>query len=165
MPQHAPKSAGFTLIELLVVVSIIAVLVALLTSVNDSIRTSTVTLRCANNLRQIGLGMQAFAQSHRGLLPRLSHAPQPSGYSHAFWSHQVFAEIGDPGAIKLFQCPANKAARSSWAQIEGEWVEGSISYAMPTNDTNARPWLAQNCPVTWHHMRCLLYTSPSPRDH
>lgn len=153
MPPDPIRADGFTLLELLVVSSILAILMALLTSVTSSVRATTVTLQCANNLRQIGMGLQAFAQSHRGLLPRLSQAPQPSGYSHGYWSHRVYAELGDPSAVTLFQCPGNKRARGSWAQIEGEWIEGKMSYAMPTNDNNARPFLAQNCPVYWHHMR------------
>jgi prepilin-type N-terminal cleavage/methylation domain-containing protein/prepilin-type processing-associated H-X9-DG protein len=159
MPKSSIRCAGFSLIELLVVIAIIAVLVAMLTSINDSVRTSTVTLRCANNLRQIGLGMQVFAQGHQGRLPTLNIYPEPAGHWRAYWFHQVYAEIGDDGAVKLFKCPGNKRARSSWNLTDGKWIEGFSSYAMPTNDTYARPGLAQNCPVTWNYRNQSLLTS------
>jgi prepilin-type N-terminal cleavage/methylation domain-containing protein/prepilin-type processing-associated H-X9-DG protein len=63
------SSKAFTLIELLVVIAIIAILAALLLPVLSTAREKARQTGCASNLRQLGTGIQLFADEHDEQLP------------------------------------------------------------------------------------------------
>jgi prepilin-type N-terminal cleavage/methylation domain-containing protein len=72
--QIVRSRAAFTLIELLVVVAIIGVLASLLLPALANAKTKGRSTGCINNLRQIGIGMQMYADDHDGYFSPITSA-------------------------------------------------------------------------------------------
>lgn len=72
-------SKGFTLVELLVVIGIIALLISILLPTLNRVRESGNRVKCASNLRQIGLALRQYANENRA-----NTFPRTEGASAAF---------------------------------------------------------------------------------
>jgi prepilin-type N-terminal cleavage/methylation domain-containing protein len=68
-PTKRDRVAGFTLVEILVVVTIIGVLIALMLPAVQHAREWARKTQCANNLKQIGLGMHGYLGTHKSFPP------------------------------------------------------------------------------------------------
>ncbi len=111
-PLFSPKAqsrkykAGFTLIELLVVVAIIAVLVAMLLPALNQAREAARTVSCANNLNQLGLIYQTYANEYNGWIPQCYNVwPNPE-YMWRFVLLRLYFQDQPIQNIPLFRCPS-----------------------------------------------------------
>src|SRR5437868_10414893 len=102
----ARKLTGFTLIELLVVIAIIALLAAILFPVFSRARENARKSSCANNLKQIGVGMAQYTQDYdEQLVPcRNTSANNPT-----VWHFLLQPYIK---STQAFKCPSNTSTTS-----------------------------------------------------
>ncbi len=126
---------GFTLIELLVVIAVIAILASLLLPALAGAKEDGKMIKCINNLRQIGIGMQTFYDENDDSFyippggadipnhgqwtanPRSSIMLAPD-HGLAYWGVAYYPNIGQ--AMEVFRCPS--------ARTVDEWREDGLSY-------------------------------------
>ena len=134
MTMHNRRSRpAFTLLELLVVIAIIAILIGLLLPAVQRVRQAAARIHGANNLKQVGLAIQNYADAHEGRLPQCT--------SHSsFFQILPYLEHGNYYAkVKS----GNGSSNSNYV------MKPYISLADPTLTSELRPGMSSYAYNAW----------------
>ncbi len=102
------KRDGFTLVELLVVIAIIALLMGILLPALQKAREQAKKIVCANNMKQIYVGFNVFANDNGGQLPLKGSSNWPWDISYSTTDF-IIKVNADKDMKAAFFCPAYPA--------------------------------------------------------
>ena len=108
---------AFTLVELLVVIAIIGILVALLLPAVQAAREAARRMSCSNNLKQIGLAIHNFHDTHNSLPPSRYLNGFPTWFALILPYVEGSSEFEQWHFDQLYYAPENDLARENLLQL------------------------------------------------
>lgn len=110
---------AFTLVDILVTIAVIAVLIGLLLPSVSMVRESARRVVCSSDLRQLGLGINMYAEDNRSILPESVFLEEVS-------SREAFPIA--PHLMDTVRTDADEFSAREWGQWDGLGLLFSASY-------------------------------------
>lgn len=98
--------SAFTLIELIVVISIVGTLCVFVYTSLKTARVNALELQCSGNMRQIGMGLNAYCNEHQGEYPQSMHTTEEEEKA---WVWLLKPYLDNVDEIRI--CPADPKAK------------------------------------------------------
>ncbi len=145
--QKNRQQKGFTLVELLVLMSMIALLTTILMVALRTAREQARRTKCGSNLRQLGLGLTMYADTHDDWLPQTADHWNPEDPKRNWHKNSQFMScVGlepNPQARSVITCPSHRDPDKNAADFMenddvGFWISYGMNVAFGSSRTDAR---------------------------
>lgn len=142
-PLYRRRRSAFTLIELLVVIAIIAILIALLLPAVQQARESARRTQCRNNLKQFGLAMHNYHDTHKRFPPAATAGGAGNNQDVAGgwpWSMMIlpyvdqaplYNQIGVGSTLRVPMNPANLSNVNDYTSANAGTPEKLLTTTIP----------------------------------
>ena len=157
---------GFTLIELLVVIAIIALLLGILMPALRKVREQGKEVVCRNNMRQIGVAANLYAQENDMYIPRSAEwGGEIEPWFQLFMPYLSQKDIeGDYRNVEIFRCPSYPNKEQTVCYVVNGWSRDRAFHGRSRLTDCPRPgaiiYLADNEDASWRP----IITNSTDRD-